>query len=688
MYELAAAIAATGQPVELRGTIDRDVFEEICEAAGARPDLDPAPRVPSAADTVILAEGWPNPLYAPYVLSGARCVMMLLAPPGFAGWPYTDERWEKPDPLTVDPASLGRPEHFRAIAGLGCEMWTHSKGIQGAALGAGVECTFIGSGRPGTFPPPGAKEVDLAVLEHNRWATVALRVASDVGHSLLQIPTAPNDEVLRCLGSARVLVWPSRVEGHSRVQVEARAMGTVPVALSSNRFAEGLGREGGAVLVDSIEEMAPAIRALLVRPAELTELAARAQETARAQVEWEPYVRRVEAALSSLAPARAGAAARDRIVGELAGEERRMRARITELEANGAPAEGHPAPVAGRGRPAPAAPARRPGAGIGRRSARTRGARPVVYVAGGYFPRGGTYIAYHLGRIVAERFDHECRVVALDGEGPDHGRWDYPDAFPVVSLEEMEIEITESDLLIASPSFSKHQFGLRLPGRKLMYVQGFGRLLELDGFFDGYVCTSDFLRDLLRAVFGIDAPVIPPFVHLDSIPEGPEWSERPAERVLVVTKSTGPELLARTKELMRRDHPRVRHQLSRVKPMAHAALMQRMAEHRYFLSLSPREGFGMMQVEAMAAGCAVVGFHGGGGAQFMRPGENCEAVAFPALEELCDRLARVLTDAKYADRIAARGRETAREFGLAAFEARWTDFLESFLASPVPAPWG
>ncbi len=90
-------------------------------------------------------------------------------------------------------------------------------------------------------------------------------------------------------------------------------------------------------------------------------------------------------------------------------------------------------------------------------------------------------MAYHLGRIVAERFDHECRVVALNGERPDHGRWDYPDAFPEVSLQEMELEISEADLLIANPSFWSHQFGLRLPGRKLMYVQGFGRLLELDG---------------------------------------------------------------------------------------------------------------------------------------------------------------------------------------------------------------
>lgn len=683
MYELAAAIAATGREVELRGKIDQQAFEEICSAAGARPILDPAPRLPSAADTVIFAEGWPNPLYAPYVLSGARCVMMLLGPPGFAGWPYTEEPWEKPDPLTLDPATLARPEHFRAIAGLGCEMWTHSRGLQSAALEAGTVCTFIGSGQPRPFPQPGPKEVDMVMLEHNRWASLAADVAEAADHSLLRVPMADHDEVLRRLGSARVLVWPSRVEGHSRIQVEARAMGTVPVALS-NRFAEGLGREGGAVLVESLDEMAPAIRELLASPEELSTLAARAQETARAQVQWEPYLERVEAALAAPAPPREGAAARDRIFGELARTEYRLRARIAELSANGGPTETRLARLARRVRGR--RPSRPHDAATGAPPAgeRKHGGRPTVYVAGGYLPRGGAYMAYHLGRIVAERFDHDCRVVVLKDESPDHGRWQYPRLFETVSRAHMEAEIGDGDLLIANPSFSRNRFGLRLPGRKLMYVQGFGRFPELDGFFDGYVCASDFLRDLLRTVYDIEAPVIPPFVHLDRIPAGEEWSRRPAQRVLVATKSSGHALLARMQELMRRNHPEARHRLSVVQPMAHAELLERMAEHRYFLSLSPREGFGITQLEAMAAGCTVVGFHGGGGGQFMRAGFNCEAAAYPAIDELCERLAKVLCDDEHARQLAERGRETATGFDLATFEERWTTFLEGFVAGPVP----
>jgi hypothetical protein len=37
----------------------------------------------------------------------------------------------------------------------------------------------------------------------------------------------------------------------------------------------------------------------------------------------------------------------------------------------------------------------------------------------------------------------------------------------------------------------------------------------------------------------------------------------------------------------------------------------------------PSEGFGLFALEAMASGCLVVGFAGGGGLDFMRNGENC-----------------------------------------------------------------
>jgi len=662
IYELAAAIAATGRRIELRGQVLESVFEEICAAAGARPVLDPAPRMPTADDTVIVAESWPDLLYAPYHVSGARCIMMLLAPPGLVGWPYTAEPWSKPDPLTVDPEAVGRPQHFRAIAGLGFEMWTHSRGLQSAAVDAGAECAWLGSGKPRPFPNPVPKEHDLVVLEHNRWAPLANRIAEECGHETLRVPRADNDVVIRNLGSARVLVWPSRIEGPSRVQVEARAMGTVPVALSSNRFAEGLGSDGGSVVVDSIEEMVPTIRELLARPDELQRLSSRAIETARAQVDWDAYVERVDRVLSEDPPPRDGAAARERIAAAMARNELRLQTRIAELEWEAQAGERRRSGLRLLRRRHRPAPARRP---------KPRPAEPTVYVAGGYLPKGGGHMAYHVGRIAAARSGRRCRIVTMKGETAASSTWTYPQEFDALSREQMELEIGDEDLLIANPSFSRNQFGLRLPGRKLMYVQGFASLPVIDGFFDDYVCASDFLQDLLSRTYGIEAPVIPPFVQVDRVPPGPAWDERPADRMMVMTKAFGEQLLERFDAVMRSDHPAVEYGLSVTPALSHVALLERMSQHRYFLTLSPSEGFGLAQLEAMAAGATVAGFHGGGGTHFMRPGHNCEAVSYPAMEELCERVAALLSDPGSARRLAEKGRETALEYDLPRFEASW-----------------
>ena len=556
-----------------------------------------------------------------------------------------------------------------AITGLGFELWTHSRGLQAAAEEAGCGCTWIGSGQPVPFPDPVPKDHDLVVLERNRWAPLAIDAAERVGGSVLRLPASQHAAILRGLGRARVLVWPSRVEGHSRVQVEARAMGTVPVALSTNRFAEGLGADGGAVMVDSVEAIAPAARELLGDPAELERLAALASSSAREQVDWDSYIQRVDAALSAEAPGRPAAGARHRIAAELARGEYRLLA-----AAEGEAAEGEePAPgrrgILGRRR--------------GRREARPNpfssrpehDGRPTVYVVGAYKPRGGGHIAYHLGRIVAKRFSYRCRVVSLRGEDAGHGRWDFPDVYESVSAAEMESSITDADLLIANPSFSQNEFGLRLPGRKLMYVQGFGRPV-LDGFFDTYVCASEFLRDLVSTLYEIDAPVIPPFIELDQIPAGPPWRERPAGEVLVLAKTAGEKLLARFQDVMRREHPTARYSLAVVEDVSRAELYETMARHRYLLTLSPREGFGLPPLEAMAAGCTVVGFHGGGGRHYMRSGVNCHAVAYPAMGELCAGVARLLDDEEAAERMAAAGRETAAGFSYEAFERRWVRVLE------------
>lgn len=297
LFELAAAIASTGRDVELRGELSRPEFEEIATAAGARPRTGLPERRPLSDDVVIVPEGWQDPgAYARVALSPASTVLMLLAPPGLFGWSFTSG-WSLPDPLTASIGQLARPEQFRAMRALGFTLWTHSPAIQDAGAAAGVRCLFIGEGQPMSFPAVPEKKTDVVFVADNRWAPMARWVADRLRIPAEAIPRSTHRDLLERVGAARILLLPSRVEGTSRLQWEARALGTVPVALATNPFAVGLDEEGGAVAVSSLEEMPAAVHELLDRPERLRELSARAARTARAQVDWTAFRARVAEAL-------------------------------------------------------------------------------------------------------------------------------------------------------------------------------------------------------------------------------------------------------------------------------------------------------------------------------------------------------------------------------------------------------
>ncbi len=300
MHELAVAIAASGRPTEIRGDVDVDELRALGQAAGAMPDLPTEPRSLDRGDLVVMEEGGTGDSvpFARAALSAARAIIMLLAPPGLFGWPFVDG-WSFPSPATVPFDTLARPEHFRAMAGLGFELWTHQPRLAERVEAAGVGCAFIGNGRPMPYPQALPKHYDVVTLAINRWAPQAREVVArlDDGVTHHEIPMSTNAEVVEALGQARVLIHPMRIEGHSRLGLEARAMGAVPVVLNTNPFAVGLDDAGGAVSVAAVEDMPAAVMALLRDTPRLLELADRATRTARAQLDWDGYVARVDAAL-------------------------------------------------------------------------------------------------------------------------------------------------------------------------------------------------------------------------------------------------------------------------------------------------------------------------------------------------------------------------------------------------------
>jgi hypothetical protein len=310
--------------------------------------------------------------------------------------------------------------------------------------------------------------------------------------------------------------------------------------------------------------------------------------------------------------------------------------------------------------------------------------RRRAFIVGAYLPNGGAYMAYHIGRILHLDFQVDVAAITLGHEHARNHVFHYDPAFPTMSIEEMENTITDGDLLIANPSFSSHLFGLRLPGRKLMYVQGFNTFTLLDRGFDHYVCVSGFVAKFLAATYGIRAPIISAFIAAERFPSALPWRSRPAESILIHVKGDPNYqniVLTRLRDAVARELPRINLDEIINAPVTHADFVARLGTARYLVSLSAAEGFGLVPLEAMAMGTTVIGFDGFGGREYMRSGENCLVTSYPDIEGVATRLVAALRAPELADRLAERGRLTASHFTYERFRTAWCDELQRFLGA-------
>ena len=301
LYELAVAAASLGMEVELRGHLNRTILDVLTGSAGAGPHVGLTPRAPDPRDIIVLPEALPRELIASAAMSNARSVMYLLAPPGLMGWSFRPE-WAVPDITSVPVDAVGTPAAFRSISGMGFSLLTNSKGTAEAGRRAGVDVHWIGCGTPVPFPGARDKRFDVAVVEHNRWSAQAERVLAALGPvSVKRIPPTPSSYSLSAeLADAGLLIWPSRLEGGTRVPREARAVGTVPVLLGSNPYRN---RAEGEVVVDDLEAMAPEIRSLIGDRDRRERLGNQGIRSAAAEADWPAFVERVAGVIHSFASA-------------------------------------------------------------------------------------------------------------------------------------------------------------------------------------------------------------------------------------------------------------------------------------------------------------------------------------------------------------------------------------------------
>lgn len=300
-----------------------------------------------------------------------------------------------------------------------------------------------------------------------------------------------------------------------------------------------------------------------------------------------------------------------------------------------------------------------------------------VYVVEAYIQNGGTYMAYHVGRILHEYFG--LPVMVVGAPKPSNIIFFYPYDFEVVSFDYLEKKLGDKDILICNPSFSHKFFGLRLPGNKISYVQGVATFEVLDAFFDLYVFVSNYVKEFVEGRYDIDGPIINPFINTEKFSNSSDWETRKNSVMVLMHKHISKPLLKKLNSIYKEKYPDSLVSFEAYTSLSQNELIEKMASHKYYLTLSPVEGFGLPAIEAMASGCTVVGFHGWGGKEFFKHNINSMVTSYPKLEEVADFLHEVVTNDEKAKILASNARTDALRFNKTSFDEKWVNVLSNIV---------
>ncbi|TAK49476.1 MAG: glycosyltransferase family 1 protein [Xanthobacteraceae bacterium] len=291
-------------------------------------------------------------------------------------------------------------------------------------------------------------------------------------------------------------------------------------------------------------------------------------------------------------------------------------------------------------------------------------------------------MAYHIGMLLRDRYGYKLVNVQVPHSSNAWDIFTIPSPDHHLPIDNLCNSATKADILICNPSFSSYGLSFSFPGKSICYVQGLNTFDILDPGFSVYVAASRPVANFLENRYELETPVISPFVTICDTAKLKNWHDRPANIVLINLKGTSSlheKINTHILSELRQRYPDVIFQNLFDQKLPHQTLYERMGAHRYLLTLSLIEGFGLIPLEAMASGMTVAGFDGMGGRDYMHRGTNCLTAPYNDLEQTIELASLMLTDDRLAHTLAINGLETAKQFTREKFEERWSALLAEFL---------
>jgi glycosyltransferase involved in cell wall biosynthesis len=294
--------------------------------------------------------------------------------------------------------------------------------------------------------------------------------------------------------------------------------------------------------------------------------------------------------------------------------------------------------------------------------------RRRLFRRGTRYPTGGVQVIYrHVGML--RRHGIDAQIVHLGRFRVD---WFAHDIQPM-GIDAARARMLPEDVLVVPERIPQWANGLRCR-RKLAFVQNWGLVEKTIGRrdyaefgFTGVVCCGVWLRTWMGSRTRLPVWQVRNGIDLEKFTPDPQ-RRKPGTLLYLRRKPTW----VLGGQAIRRLSPGLRQTLRTVvlpHDLTQDGMVAAYRQADVFVALGFPEGFSLPPLEAMACGCAVVGFAGGGGLDFMTDGETALVVQDGDVAALAHALERVLTHSDLKEKIRLNGHAQVHRFGLDVMEA-------------------
>lgn len=247
--------------------------------------------------------------------------------------------------------------------------------------------------------------------------------------------------------------------------------------------------------------------------------------------------------------------------------------------------------------------------------------------------------------------------------------------------EEVLKDITPSDIIVAT-EFEPYQGLMFKNAKKVLFVQNWlglsTRLKNNDSYksyidlgYDHVITCSDYCTNFVKAKMNISAVTITNGIDLNKFYPNPK--DRVKNKILAMSRKNPDDLKYIVRAMQKSSF-----EFKVVDGLSQDELIKEYQSADIFLATGYPEGFGLPPLEAMACGCVVVGFTGGGGNEFMHNNQTALIAEDGDVTGVVEKLKLLESNKALLESLRQRGLANAHNYSLEVTKKHLERFFKNF----------